>query len=335
MAPSSNGSEGFFVPKTYEELQKHYGRHIQKLLTKYNKVESNFEDLHSYIWVKILEARVLERFNAYLDRQIPKHVTALGACDFLGVSWKQWTAAQTSWHKHRHGPRMPTPINIEEFRVKKQFGYTSRDALFAFRDVVRLTFYKPPFDKWGREIDSEGNVIAEDRPEGFAKYPIVKGTASQFRNYLSKAILNHYANFCRTAKRRHKERPHVVGANQREDTPFWESTIPDTLHSSAETIFAVTEARGQLSAALVACLQGSGSTKAPSEHESEIFSRLTEGATLVQALKETELPPRIRKQVLRAVRPDSTQARALELLSRASGDDDSYCSFGAGFERAP
>jgi len=318
-------SEGSVVPKNYDELQKQYGALIYKLLLKYNKVERNMEDLHSYVWVKILEASLLERFEDYVSRQTPKVLSALECCVFLGVSWGQWITAMGSYHvgeargtdqygnvRRRQGRWMPTPINLAEFEARGLPGYSAKSALFAFDDIVRLSVdevrlnngkIRRPFRVMGRDIDSEGRVVGETRPEGLIKFPDVHVTKAQFRNYLATAVLNHYANFCRTAERRHKERPVTLPAFLREDdAPSWESTLPDQ-QAGADTMLALAEARQMLSATLHECLDGVPSCKPVAEHETEVFSMLENGSSLMQALRDSNLPPKVRNAVLDTIRP--------------------------------
>jgi hypothetical protein len=319
MTPKS--SEGPVVPQSFTELQQQYGPLIHKLLCKYNKIERNMEDLHSHVWMKLLEANLLERFEEHVQRQAPKVLTAIEACDFLGVSWKQWTVAMSAYHKgtvvkdilglptkrRKKGRWMPTPINIDAVR------YNSKDAMFAFDDIIQLSLderapdgtIRRAFKVMGRQIDSEGNVVAETRPEGCAKFPDVPVTKAQFRNYLTMAVLNHYANFCRTEARRHKERPHTPPAYLRDDAdaPAWESTLPDTSHADVDTMMALAEARKMLSETLHECVDGVTLCKPIEEHETEVFAMLEEGASLMQALRASDLPSRVRNAVLDTIRP--------------------------------
>jgi hypothetical protein len=320
-------SEGSVIPKNYNELQKQYGALIYKLLFKYNKVERNMEDLHSYVWVKLLEANLLDRFNDYVLRQTPKVLSALECCDLLGVSWGQWITAMWSYHKgdpltydkngailsRRQGRWMPTPINLAEFQARGLAGYSAKSALFAFSDIIQLSLDEKRFKSgklrgafrlMGREVDPLGQVLGDDRPEGLIKLPDIHVTKAQFRNYLTMAVLNHYANFCRTAERRHKERPYTPPAYLSEDdAPSWEATLPDLQSSDADTVLALSEARQMLSTTLHECLDGIVSCKPVAEHESEVFSMLENGSTLMQALRDTNLPPKVRNAVLDTIRP--------------------------------
>jgi len=312
--PSSHVS---VIPKNYDELERQYGRLIYSVLLKANKIERNFEDLHSYIWMKLIEARLLLRFEAKIQRQTPKVLSATQACDFLGVSWQQWESAMWSYHKgqprkrkdgtRKPGPRkrghwMPTPINLMEFQVQGLFGYNAKTALVAFEDVIRLTLEEKTFRKMGRDVQ-DGVVVGESRPEGYLKFPEVKPTKAQFQNYLVMAVLNHYANFCRTQERRHKERPYTPPAYKRnEEAPAWESTLPDK-SANADTMIALDEARQMLSNTLHEHMVGLEGCKPVKETESKVFTSLENGASLMQALRNTELPPKVCKSVIDTVRP--------------------------------
>jgi hypothetical protein len=320
-------SDGSTIPKNYDELQKQYGVHISKLLLKYNKVERNQEDLHSHIWMKLMESKLLERFEDYVSRQTPKVLLAVECCDFLGISWGQWVTAMWAHHKgdpltyaedgkilsRRQGRWMPTPINLAEFQARGLVGFTSKSALFDFSDIVRLSIderrtksgeLRGAFRLRGRKISSQGQVLSADRPEGLIKFPDIHITKAQFRNYLSRAILNHYANFCRTAERRHKERPYIPpGYATEDDSQSWESTLPDLQQCSADTVLALAEARQVLSDTLHECLDGVVSCKPVAEHEIEVFAMLENGSSLMQALRDTNLPPKVQNAVLDTIRP--------------------------------
>lgn len=320
MAPKS--SEGFSVPRTYNELQQQYGSHIHKLLYRFNKVDRNFEDLHNTIWLKLMEAKLLERFEEHIARQVPKVLNAIEACDLLGISWQQWRAAMHTYHRglpslrdedgdviaRKRGRWMPTPINAEEFRAKGVEGYASKSALFSFLDVIQLTLeervngvVRRPFRVMGRKIDQDGNVVSDTRPEGEIKIPEVKVTPSQFRNYLSMAVLNHYANFCRTVKRRHKERPHTPSVHQ-EDPVSWEASLQDDKVVPADTILELNEARGILQETIEECMDGTVTCVPLAEQGAEVLRRLQEGQNLTQALKGTNIPNGVRDAVLETLR---------------------------------
>ncbi len=317
-------SDGTLLPKTYPELYKQYGPFVHNFLKQRNKIERNQEDLEQYIWLKIVDAQLLQRFWDNAQRQMPKVLTALEACMLLGVSWNQWVAAMHTAHRgvqkynakgkkagRKKGLRwMPTPINLLEFEAQGVLGYTSKKALFDFDDIIHLSYYaerdkkgviRKAFRKMGRDVDANGKVIAETRPEGFAKLPEVKVTKSQFKHYLQMAIGNHFANFCRTAERRHKERP-VTPPPHQEDAPSWESTLEDTISAGSDSMVALTDVKQLLSNTIYECLDGN-SCRPVSEVETEVFRMIEDGASLMQALGKAGVSAKARSAILDTIRP--------------------------------
>jgi len=288
------------VPKDYSELQKHYGTYIQTLLNRYNKVERNFEDLHSYIWVKLLEARLLERFNAHITSQVPKVVTGIQATDILGCSWHQWIGAHRDFHvKGKIELDMPSPINEPELTLEGLVPWQEREALYALSDVLNLTIersiggvWRTPISPMGLKVQ-DGNVVGGPRPEGCLKIPVVDPTPAQFKGYLTRSVLNSYANFCRTLSRRHKERPALVRAGD-EDQPVWEATLEDGGTASQEVQTCLHEAQELIDHHLNGTPEGE-------ELQKIVFSRMEDGTSLLQALRDTNVSPRVRKILLRAL----------------------------------
>lgn len=321
-------SEGSVIPKNYDDLLKQYGPLIYKLLLKYNKVERNFDDLHSYVWVKILEASLLDRFEEHIQKQTPKVLNALEACDLLGVSWRQWSTAMWAFHKgdpsqynkegkviaRKRGRWMPTPINLAEFQARGLAGYSAKTALFDFNDIIKLSTdetrfktgrIRKAFRLMGRSIKpDQGTIVSEERPEGLVKLPEVTVTKAQFRNYLTMSVLNHYANFCRTAERRHKERPYTPPSYLSEDeAPSWESTLQDCTSPDADTIVALAEAKQMLSATLHECMEDVPTCRPVAEQEIDMFKMLDEGIPLNQVLGKLGLPNRVKSDLIDTIRP--------------------------------
>jgi hypothetical protein len=290
------------IPKDYNELQKQYGKLIRKILVRYSKIKSRrdlLEDLHSYVWLKIIEAELIDRFGEYIQKQTPKVFTALEVCDFLGISWYQWATAM--WSYHRGGKKcflMPTPINIEEFQVQDRSGCSAKTALFAYDDIILLTL-DSPFRLMGREI-REGVVVGPERPEGYLKYPEVRATGLQFQNYLVRSVLNHCSNFFRNLKRRHKERPVTPSVCAAEDF-IWEATLVDTNKVAADSKVALEEAKRILSETLRK--DETKSSEEQKEQEEAIFADLENGVSLFRALQNVGLPPKLRRIMVNAVCP--------------------------------
>ena len=307
---------GQTIPKDFKELHDQYDQFIRDVLAKKDTLKKYQEDIYSYVWLKLLEAKLLERFDQFARGQTPKVLTALGVCEFLGISWNQWLTAMWSHHKGREkkgklvcGFWMPTPINLAEFETQGLTGLFSKTALFSFEDVIQITLEEKvlkngktrgPFSIMGREV-KDGVVIGGPRPEGYLKFPMNgKPTVPQFRNYLKRSVLNHYANYLRTRKRRHQEEPQSPKAEKNED---WVSTLQDTHSVEIETLVALAEAKKLLSEVLVECVDGYQLCKSIEVHESEIFMSLDNGSTLLQALYNTNLPPKVCRSVVDTMRP--------------------------------
>jgi hypothetical protein len=317
-------SDGSIIPKNYVELQKMYGELIFNVLRKQNKVVRNFEDLHGYIWMKIIEAKLIERFEEYVRKQMPKVLTALEACELLGISWRQWSTAMWAYHKgdpikydrhgnvveRRRGRWMPTPINLAEFQARGLPGYSAKTTLFAFDDVIALSInerfrggkIRSSFRHMGRDI-KDGLIQGEKRSAGTVKLPDITVTKAQFRNYLIMAVGNHYANFCRTVKRKHQERPYTQPSYMSEDTPVWEATLPDKNSPDADSMVALAEVKQMLSNTLAECMDGVESCKPVAEHETEMFKMLEDGVSLFQALGKMSIPPKVKSAIMDTIRP--------------------------------
>jgi len=317
-------SDGPVIPKNYEELRHLYGATIISVINKNNKVKAEFSDLHQYIWMRLIEANVLERFETYAQLQTPKVLTALEACDLLGISWGQWVTAMWAFHKgdpisydaegnitaRRRGRWMPTPINLAEYQARGTKGYSSKSALFDFEEIVELTLDEHRFKSgrprkafrlMGREIQ-DGVVVSEKRVGGCVKMPETHVTKFQFRNYLVMAVGNHYANYCRKEHRRHKERPYSPPSAM-EGSESWEATLPDKNTRNADAVVALSEFKMALSSTLATHMDGVTSCKPLAEHETELFQLIGDGASLFQALKRMSLPTRVKLAILDTIRP--------------------------------
>ena len=303
-------------PQTYDELVRDYGNLIYSLLLRHNKVEQNLEDLHSYVWMKLLEAQLLARFEEHVQKQHPKVLTALKACDVLGVSWLQWSSAMSAFHKgiahqgssgriicFKVGHWMPTPINLLEFQESEVPGYLHQEALYSYLDVMHLAHLDRTFEVVGQKIQ-DGMVVAPDRPEGRVKKTPIKVTKNQFKNYLIMSVLNHYANFCRTKVRRHKERPVNQPSYGEEDAPqVWEATLPDVQTADTELQLTLVQACSLLSDTIQECVRKSELSESVEFYEEKVFTSLSTGSSIMQALKNAGLPAKAQKAILKAVRP--------------------------------
>jgi len=164
------------MPESNDRFVKDYGRFVYKLVSRYNKVKRNVEDLYQHVWLKLIESDLLtkfaERYMAEVTR-IPSELDGETAAAFLGVTWDQWLAVMRS-----RLPWLPKPEKGKR---------TAKDATWGLEAVVLL-------DESGAfQVRSELSVMPGVDPERVKK---------AFQGYLSRAIHNHYANWCRSRSRK-------------------------------------------------------------------------------------------------------------------------------------
>lgn len=75
-----------YVPVDYSDLHRTYRSFVARLVTRYNRVTSNYEDLHQHVWLKILESDLIAKYHLS-GSSPPKKMTADQACEYLGIRW--------------------------------------------------------------------------------------------------------------------------------------------------------------------------------------------------------------------------------------------------------
>ncbi len=298
------------IPQNYEDLKVQYGVYVATLVTRYNKVQRNTEELLSYVWVQLVVADIINRFQTHVAVQMPKTMTAVQACEFLSIKFNQWRTAMWAFHKgdpiikggrvvgRRQGHWMPTPINLAEFEAKGQAGYSAKTALFDFDDIFRLSHEE--------RVLKSGRTVPMFSKQGPIMLPKNKATEMHFKAYLSRAIRNHILNWCRTQRRKHQERAYDTftqfAAFGREDaSQSWESSLEDPHGARQDAIVEVEEMTTKLSAKLREVLVGVPTCKPVEEHEAEMYDLLKDGYTLSDALRKMDLPKNAQKAMLRMV----------------------------------
>lgn len=191
-----------FVPRNNEQLAAVYGGYISRLVSRLNRVRCNNEDLIQHVWEQLVHVDIIGKHE--ISVMLPKQMTALEAAKFLGVTWNQFKLE--TW-RHRRGvvkkdgtrriPNSfwPTPLSSH--------GWSSKKTLYSTEDIIRL--------------DEEAHFRSCPEPR------ILPRGRCHFKSYLSRAVHNIYANWCRTAFRRHKERPQIT----MEDGTAWETNLED------------------------------------------------------------------------------------------------------------
>jgi hypothetical protein len=80
-----------FVPQNFTVLYDLYSPFVTRLVTRYNRVQANFEDLLQHVWMKLVEVDVIQKYHD--SSSLPKKMTALEACAYLQMSWQSWKQA--------------------------------------------------------------------------------------------------------------------------------------------------------------------------------------------------------------------------------------------------
>jgi Sigma-70 region 2 len=91
-----------FVPQNCTILYDTYAPFVTRLVTRYNRVQANFEDLLQHVWMKLVEVDVIQKYHN--SNSLPKKMTTVQACAYLGMSWQSWKSSIHCYHngEHRH-----------------------------------------------------------------------------------------------------------------------------------------------------------------------------------------------------------------------------------------
>lgn len=76
-----------YVPKNGDDLYKSYAPFVTRLVTRYNRVSANFDDLLQHVWLEILRVDLITKYNSSTG-SIPKVLTTDQTCSFLGMTWE-------------------------------------------------------------------------------------------------------------------------------------------------------------------------------------------------------------------------------------------------------
>jgi DNA-directed RNA polymerase specialized sigma24 family protein len=181
------------VPATYDELFKTYGPFISQRLRRLNKVDRHLEDLIQDVYLKLIQANVIEKFKQSTLRKLPESMTAVQATEFLGITWQRWCSAMSAAKNEKVWmPRPAVGTNI--------YG---RNTEFHTSDILLL--------------EETGYFSKRD----FERKQLDPSPGRGFRAYLCIAVSNHFKNWCRTRTRRYQE----FTLPPQEDGQSWEGAL--------------------------------------------------------------------------------------------------------------
>jgi len=128
--------EDTFVPSTYTEMVLVYKTYVTKLVQKYNRVISNFEDLLQHTWQKLVEANLIEKYNKSMGNQT-RHLLGGQVALYLKMTWNQFKVFM--WRAHK-GDKRPTLQNSMEAKMLDRDRGICRDACHGGDGLDTLAF---------------------------------------------------------------------------------------------------------------------------------------------------------------------------------------------------
>jgi len=166
----------FAVPRDNKELYVRYSTNVARLVRKYDVVGRHFDDMLQAVWLRLLEADILGKYDTSLDRP-PPILTGRQAAQHLSITWSQWRVAM--W-RTEVGIHSWAPVPLSGRRVQK-------GATFYRAEVEAVAFHFKRHD--------------EIEPEAFRQ----ESSKGKFESYLTMAVKNTYRNFCRTLSRKDRD----------------------------------------------------------------------------------------------------------------------------------
>lgn len=289
------------VPRNYEELYAVWGKYVSNLIGRYNKVERNYEELVQWIWEKLLQSNLLEK---YVDRLYDTQdtITNFEACEFVGLTWGSFSKKERKgghWHKRMWRYYSGDPVyrdgvmllNEDGSPVRRKSGWMpkilkgtwgARDAVLVFSDVVKLRemLEQERNDALINGLDKRRSGLIEALGE--SKPPVPKSTDANFAGYLRRAVRNHFCNFVRHKERKEKERlwDHFFTFTNRvaqNEGAQWEDLLVD--EGSGEEAEIAMELHSKLAKIR---------EFVPEHHLKPLFDLLSDGVPLEQAINRLE-----------------------------------------------
>lgn len=103
-----------YIPKDNNDLVRHYESFVALLVRRYNRVDSNFDDLLQHVWMKLIEVKIIDKYMASgsTPASLPKRMTAAQACGYLKVTWSQWKMIH--WRAQKGDDRVADKIRVSK-----------------------------------------------------------------------------------------------------------------------------------------------------------------------------------------------------------------------------
>lgn len=194
-----------FIPSNNNEMVKVFRQFVGFIVRKYNRVDTNYDDLLQHVWQKLIEVDIISKYNA--SGNFPMEISGETAAELCLVTFAQfkvaiWRGMRNNLGRDPHS-WMPEPI---------KGGWSSKKAIYS-REAIEMLHASGYFEKKHK-----------------TEY-ICPRSRCKFKPYLAKSIHNIWSNWCRTRSRKYREqyRPPL------EDGTPWESLASDPFAASQET----------------------------------------------------------------------------------------------------
>jgi hypothetical protein len=171
-----------------------YGKFIAKKVKAYNQVKRNLEDLAGEINLKLISSDVLLKFVLRAARTMPTTLPSREAAALLGLSFDEFKFVlymkNLDFRKYRQddGKLKSVPIKTPGLDFQPIDGGDMFDpsSIFKREDIETL--------------DGEIQASSRSKPR-----EMLWVSALGFKAYITQAIHNHFANWCRTRKRKYRD----------------------------------------------------------------------------------------------------------------------------------
>ncbi len=280
------------IPKNLDEMARDWSKHILCELQKHGRVKFHAEDVLSAVMLRLVESNITAKFwEGVAEQSHVLYVTVSQAAKMLGITVGAFLAHQIECVGSERLEPAGMRVKGEDVPVEPGTGYTSPNAIYLFDEVMTLAATKHFPDQ-----------IAAELP--VARPP----TVSQWKAYLTRAVLNNSANYCRH-NARHFAREHQPDMwscfRNTEGELAFEELIEDPQATHGRSIkerggpnvtsIEALEARMDL-AALINRAPGLKNKKTP--EGADFFDLILNGSTFREAVRAVGLTKRERQVIL-------------------------------------
>lgn len=253
--------------RVYASFVSLYGPYIVSLVSKFNRVSKNTRDLIQDVYLHFTKSDIIRKFFLQVQDSIPETLTGMQSAKLLGMSWGLFELAQS----RLRGTSFPKPL--------RGVG-SDPNAVYVTLGVLEYSMDRKHFreDRLGL-IDV--SVL------------VVEPTRAHFLKYIAQSVHHHFANFCRSEFRHHRERVHDTFPEFRPtvDNPTpWEARLAAPTRCNQEDFAEMSNLFSKLE-------------KSPaSSHIQSLYNDLLDGYDIEQAIDHLSLSTDAKRLTKRMIR---------------------------------